>query len=211
MALTDYSQHGEQTAILEFFRDYPSVRFLDLGAYDGTTGSNTRGLVAMGWEGVCVEANPIYFSKLIDLYLLILSRVKCVCAAVIPDDQRIVPFYEADGQCGSCILNGEAKKLLRGEFYIGAVTPAGLASKFGHWFDFVSLDIEGLDEPVFKAMGPLLSETKLICFEDYQPGTIHDPAYYQRMLDIAAGHGFNRVIARTTNGDKGGNTLVARP
>jgi FkbM family methyltransferase len=212
----DWSQHGEQAHVLKFFENTPDspynkMQFLDLGAFDGLTGSNTRALANQGWSGVCVEANPIYFSKLLSLYLPLWGRVKCVCAAVVPDDQRMVPFYEADGQCGSCVLTPESKRLLKGEFYVGAITPEGLGRKLGHCFDFVSLDIEGLDEPVFKAMGPLLSETKLICFEDYEPGDIHDPAYYQRMLDIAASHGFTRVVARTTIGSEGGNTLVARP
>lgn len=56
--MVDYSQSGEQSIILEFFRDLPTGHFLDVGAYDGVTYSNTKALEDLGWEGVCVEPNP---------------------------------------------------------------------------------------------------------------------------------------------------------
>jgi len=34
--------------------------FVDVGAYDGLTHSNTIGLAAMGWRGICIEPVPLF-------------------------------------------------------------------------------------------------------------------------------------------------------
>jgi len=62
--LSDHSQWGEQKIILDFFGDYVG-RFLDLGAFDGIGGSNSRGLTDRHWSGVCVEASPFTFQRLV--------------------------------------------------------------------------------------------------------------------------------------------------
>lgn len=38
--------------------------FVEIGAHDGVSGSNTKYLELNGWEGICVEANPNVFDKL---------------------------------------------------------------------------------------------------------------------------------------------------
>jgi hypothetical protein len=53
----DYSQAGEQAAILEWSAPHHGS-FLDLGAYDGELFSNTAGLADRGWPGICVDAAP---------------------------------------------------------------------------------------------------------------------------------------------------------
>lgn len=57
------SQYGEGARILEYFGDTKGV-FLDIGAYDGVTYSNTRPLFESGWGGVLVEPNPFAFVDL---------------------------------------------------------------------------------------------------------------------------------------------------
>jgi hypothetical protein len=62
--LRDYSQFGEQAAILQAADkglDNPSPedrRFLDIGAWDPITFSNTRALFELGWSGVIIEPAP---------------------------------------------------------------------------------------------------------------------------------------------------------
>lgn len=56
-AVVDYSQHGEQEAILAWAAGRAGG-FLDLGAYDGASYSNTAALADLGWAGVCVDAAP---------------------------------------------------------------------------------------------------------------------------------------------------------
>lgn len=60
-AMTDppsYSQHGEDRWILENV-DLPSIGvFVEVGAYDGATASNTLLFEKIGWKGVCIEPDP---------------------------------------------------------------------------------------------------------------------------------------------------------
>jgi hypothetical protein len=69
-----YSQVGQDRFLLEnFFRGRRNGVFLDIGAYDGETLSNTLFFEeSMGWTGLCVEPLPSAFAKL-------KARRKAVC------------------------------------------------------------------------------------------------------------------------------------
>ena len=58
-----YSQNLEQNYILEYFKDKRGT-FIDIGANDGLTLSNTRALAELGWRGVFVEPSPKSFEML---------------------------------------------------------------------------------------------------------------------------------------------------
>jgi FkbM family methyltransferase len=59
IAAIDHSQMGEQSAILEWAAAQPQPgSFIDLGAYDGASYSNTAALGELGWSGICVDAAP---------------------------------------------------------------------------------------------------------------------------------------------------------
>ena len=57
------SQHGEELVIWEFFAGQRCGFFVEIGAYDGVTFSNTYLLEAAGWNGILVEANPRRFQE----------------------------------------------------------------------------------------------------------------------------------------------------
>jgi FkbM family methyltransferase len=74
----DFSQHGEQPHILRYFlehRDAPRY-LVDIGAFDGITGSNSRSLLLRGWSGALVEPDPRTFARLAILYA---ERPDVVC------------------------------------------------------------------------------------------------------------------------------------
>lgn len=62
-----HSQNREEEAIFKYFGDFIGT-FLDIGANDGKTLSNTRALAELGWCGVLVEPSPKAFAKLKSLY-----------------------------------------------------------------------------------------------------------------------------------------------
>lgn len=62
-----YSQNNEESIILDYFKDFTGA-FIDIGANDGKTFSNTRALAERGWKGVLVEPSPKAFEKLKSLY-----------------------------------------------------------------------------------------------------------------------------------------------
>ena len=62
-----YHGHEGQDAYVHrtFFPDLTNGVFLDIGAYDGVTWSNTLFFErALGWTGLCVEASPTRFAEL---------------------------------------------------------------------------------------------------------------------------------------------------
>jgi FkbM family methyltransferase len=57
MAPVFYAQHGEDRGLLEFFGGAPGF-YVDVGANDGLSNSNTAALDRMGWRGLLIEADP---------------------------------------------------------------------------------------------------------------------------------------------------------
>jgi FkbM family methyltransferase len=79
----DFSQYGEQAIILDFVKKNPTIPrcCVDVGAYEGTIGSNTRALFLNGWSGLVVEPDPRSFARLSKIYA---DRpdIKKLCRAV---------------------------------------------------------------------------------------------------------------------------------
>lgn len=63
--MKDYSQNGEQKIILEYFKGFIGT-FLDIGANDGMTLSNSYALYQKAWEGICVEPSATAFVRLLE-------------------------------------------------------------------------------------------------------------------------------------------------
>jgi len=60
-----YSQLNQDNTVLEFFNNRKKLYFLDIGANDGITLSNTYKLEKeYGWDGICSEPLPDIFKKL---------------------------------------------------------------------------------------------------------------------------------------------------
>ncbi len=86
-----YSQSGEDIIISDLFNRLriKSPRYLDIGANDPVSLSNTYRLYQRGASGVCVEPNPILCDKIRRKR----SRDTCVNAGVAFDDKREADFY----------------------------------------------------------------------------------------------------------------------
>lgn len=80
--LDTYAQNGQDVIAAEWFAEHGerSRRYVDLGAYDGITYSNTKLFDDMGWEGVCVE--PLAASH----WLLAANRPRARCLRAAASD-----------------------------------------------------------------------------------------------------------------------------
>jgi len=58
--------------------------FVDIGAHDGISLSNTKFLEEIGWDGVCIEPHPNVFKKLIEN-----RKCNCVNCAVWNEDTTV--------------------------------------------------------------------------------------------------------------------------
>lgn len=60
-----YSQFKQDQVLNEqIFKNKTDGFFVDIGAYDGITDSNSLFFESIGWKGICIEPNPIQFDVL---------------------------------------------------------------------------------------------------------------------------------------------------
>ena len=161
-----YSQSNEQAFILEYFRMTGLIvegrhrTFLDLGANDGSTFSNTRALALMGWNGVCVDASPCAFAKLRILYG---SNPNIECHNVAMGTRNgTITLHESGEHIGngdrgllSTTIPSEMERWKGTETFtpteVEQITFAELIqrSEFST-FDLISMDIEGAEWDVLQ-------------------------------------------------------------
>jgi FkbM family methyltransferase len=68
-----YSQFEQDKFIYEnFFTNKIKGYFVDIGAHDGVTFSNSKFFEELGWDGICIEPNPKIFS-------ILENNRKCKC------------------------------------------------------------------------------------------------------------------------------------
>lgn len=145
--MKDFSQTGEQGFVLEWAKRHGPGRFLDVGAADGVTASNTRALALAGWPGVCVEAAAGMFDQLVELYGDA-GPVACVQAAVVPLEGHspLVPFhYSHDLVSTTEQANADiwAEHVGFVRCHVAAVTIYDVVRVFPGPYSFVSIDTEG--------------------------------------------------------------------
>lgn len=163
-----YSQNDEEKVILEYFGDKKDGKFLDLGAYDGKTFSNTLALAERGWSGVCVEASPQCFVSLQTTYRGN-DKVKLVCCAVGDvSEPTLQVFHDSGGAVAS--LNEEhcLKWKDHQTDFMDIHAPVFPFSKFIGDFDFVDIDVEGISMVCTKDLLPSI-DASLWCVEYDSP------------------------------------------
>ena len=167
--MTDYSQSGEQAAILEAVEGLPVGRFLDIGAGDGESFSNTRALALAGWGGICVEPAAWAFDKLIDLYADH-GGVSCVQAVVTGKPEGLQTWLYLRDDHLSTTVEAEARKWPGVPFkraYAASISLLELMVDLGTAVSVVSIDAEGRTNELVKAYASLgvWDLVQVICFE----------------------------------------------
>ena len=102
-----YSQNDEESVICRLLEQTPinERNFLDIGAHDGVTFSNTRALSDRGWGGVLVEPSSRPFVGLMEHY----NRRPgiLVNVAVVPNNfagSRLVRWHDSRGDMISTMV-----------------------------------------------------------------------------------------------------------
>lgn len=170
----NYSQNGEQQVILDYFGDFKGT-FIDIGANDGKTLSNTRALALNGWCGVLVEPSPKAFRKLKSLYEGSKKGCFYLYECALGTNNGKVTLHESGALLGSedvglvsSIDKEEIKRFSRNVQYEDVEVKVFrwktfLNRLYTKTFDMISIDIEGLEIDVLKQMD--LTDVKLICVE----------------------------------------------
>ncbi len=129
--------------------------FLDLGAADGITNSNTYILEKLfRWNGICIEPNPIFSQRLKK------TRNCIIDCSVISDRHEKVRFRIDNKQLGGIVaedtdnsMKVRGEQLLNAEIIIlDAVTLTELLDRYNtpKIIDYFSLDVEGSEERVIR-------------------------------------------------------------
>ena len=162
-----YSQRDEEQVILNYFEDRVGT-FLDVGAYNGTSFSNTHELALRGWSGVCVEASPSCFVKLMKTYAgnpdirLVLATIATKCSSAFT-------MFRDSEDAVSTIDEGHYQKWKDAATYrtiwTATVAPHFLYDLIPHP-DFLSVDVEGISGDVTKALFiEVTFRPELVCVE----------------------------------------------
>ncbi len=152
--MTDHTQTGEQEAILGALEGHAtSNRFLDIGAWNPITFSNTRALFERGWGGILVEPSPGPVKNLVKEYGLS-DRVKVIAAAISVNGRGITELQVTDDAV-SCRPESDTAKVWEkdggyfGRLLVPEIPLADLFAQFGGDFQMVSIDTEGTSVDLF--------------------------------------------------------------
>lgn len=165
---TVYSQGEEEKHILEFFDDYIGW-FLDIGAHDGKSNSNTRALAECGWSGILVDGDPRTIECLKQLYQN-KPNIHIIHNCVGTYDGEIIFYLGSDPSVSTLSsLHKNVWEKQAGVTYTPIIVPVvtylTLIKPYPYKFDFISLDIEGMDWEVLRQIPLENSPVQLICIE----------------------------------------------
>lgn len=196
-----YSQNSEEQMIADYFGEYIGD-FLDLGANDGQTLSNTRALALKGWHGVCVDASPSAYARLEALYQgnpNIETHHVALC-----EREGWIQLHESghhltkkDTALLSSVLDHETERWRATtdfeEVTVPAITFDGLLKRSElKRFDLISIDIEGMDLLVLEQMDLTALECQMLIVEVNKA----DPKPF---LDHCAKHGLVLLTRNAEN------------
>jgi FkbM family methyltransferase len=131
--------------------------YIDIGANDGITVSNTYALEQMGWNGVCIEPQPDIFNKLrrfrkCDCYNVALSSVS-------GENIEFIKSKDANALSGfdEGLTDEHKKAIFGGAFERIKVTTKTFDNIMKNYagmktIDFISLDVEGYELPILQSI-----------------------------------------------------------
>ena len=167
-----YSQNKEEEIILHYFSGQTGT-FIDIGANDGITFSNTRALAERGWKGVLIEPSPKAYAKLKEVYN---GHKWFYLYNFALGDKNGKAFLQESGPLCSAKDVGLVSTFVTSEMdrFKSKVAYEPFEVKMFKWktflnrlaikeFDFISMDCEGSELGILPDMD--LSKTKCICLE----------------------------------------------
>jgi FkbM family methyltransferase len=188
-----YSQNAEEGVINSVLPD--NGRFLDVGAFDGRTFSNTLKLYERGWSGVLVEPSPLAFAGLQREYKG-KPRVELIQAAVADKDGTI-GLWDSGGDAISSTVDSHKAKWEKGykckftKIVVPSITYKTLFDKYGDDYNFVNIDTESTNLEMLKAFPFERCNPMCMCIE-------HDSKIDQ-MMAILSIKGFRVVYTSGEN------------
>jgi FkbM family methyltransferase len=162
--MISYSQYSQDLDVLNLYSNKTEGTFIEIGASDGKTLSNTYLLEQLGWKGICVEPIPEQFE------LLQKNRTSInVNKAVYNVSGQDIKFTVAPDSLYSGITSKIDKfphvKDTGTTISVKTISLNDLISESGlpTFIDYLSIDTEGSEYEILKSLD----------FSKYKFGTIH--------------------------------------
>ena len=211
-----FSQGNEEKYILQYFGNDPINKvYVELGAYDGITNSNTRALQLLGWSGVLIEPNPVPFKTLVKRRAD--DRTVCYDVAIVGSEQvkevlftvfdTIPQFSGLFPDSAKTIAETRALQKAHNpkQIKVKALTLDAVMLDFydggaGH-IDFLSVDVEGTEQDALSGLTFDLWQPRLVCIENNDPRNANLDGFMQaRGYRVATRIGINTFYERVSNG-----------
>ena len=167
-----FSQCGEDLIVYYIFQNIiknPFPTYIDIGAHHPYNLSNTALLYEKGCKGINIEPNPILF-KQFERY-----RKKDINLNVgVSDQSRKLIFYNLSDPALSTFAKEEADILIKNkridlekEYLIDVIDINEIITNYSQdvFPNFLSLDVEGFDEQILKAVNYEKYRPDVICVE----------------------------------------------
>ncbi len=181
-----FSQSGQDRILKNhFFNDKKKGFFVEIGAYDGITGSNCFYFENMQlWDGIAVEASKIQFSKL-------KKNRKCkLFNEALSSKENIVEFIEVqEGLTQMSGINDEhysVKKIVYEDskskvdkYEIKTVTFEKIVPH-NVIIDYLSIDIEGGEMDILQSIDFNKFKIKVISVENNKPDLINFDLFFKK-------------------------------
>lgn len=192
-----YSQFGEDLIVFNFFNNANNIKknYLDIGAYHPKMISNTHLLHRNNWCGYVVDTSDFKL-KLFEKRRG--SKIKTINRAVVQNHEKKeklsffffeLPFSEID------TLSQEFAEEKKRERNVNYLRKEIKTIKINDLlkvedFDFVNIDIEGMDEKIINSIDfKSIHKPKLICFEDHN-SYLKDKNSYVHLINNGYKHLF---------------------
>ncbi len=161
-----YSQYAEDLIIQMYFpKSKKDGKYVDVGCHHPKRGSNTYGLYKRGWSGILIDLER---SKVIANQFA-RPRDKVILAAVSDKEEWLEIFSDRNFSTNTTINKLEAKDKKNSIGKIKSETLSNILRKnyFPFVFEFLSIDVEGLDLEVLKGLSLDIYHPKIICIENW--------------------------------------------
>jgi FkbM family methyltransferase len=192
------SQHGEDLILWDFFERKLGGFYVDVGAHDGLSISNTYFFESIGWTGICIEALPEMAERCAKL-----RKTSTVVQAALGDESAngTVRFNIAEDN--TCLSSIEADVLRRdlgagpGRRRTSVEVPyTNLTRVLEHVtspIDFISIDVEGSELSVLRGLDLKGFRPAVLLIEDNSCGRDHT------VRDYLATFSYRRVLTAGVN------------
>lgn len=189
-----YTQNEEEKYIVDSVSGITNGRFLDIGAHNGKSFSSTRALFEKGWGGVYVEPAPDVLPSLRKNTEEGSDRVTIIPCAV-GTQSGVLPFYSSGSDMVGSLSADHAKKWSSAvsftEIQVPVITLEELESQVGNNFDFINLDVEGINWDIFCQFDWTRWRPKCVCIE-------YDDKQ-KEIINVLKSHGYSTVYISPEN------------